>query len=119
MHQCISDGYLTSINLGGCTESTREKVQSRSKSAMINNFWSFNCIIRRFRKKAEECSIKVEEKSEYGTSSECSFYYSKGTREYRGLFYCGKCNMAINADVARALNIAGNDGAIIPSSTQG
>jgi len=40
-------------------------------SAMINNFWGFNYIIRKFREKAQEYGIKVEEKSEYETSSEC------------------------------------------------
>jgi transposase len=38
---------------------------------MINNFWSFNYITGRFREKAEEYGIEVEEKSEYKTSSKC------------------------------------------------
>ena len=84
-------------------------------NAMINNFWSFDYIIKRFREKAEEYGIKLEEKSEYKTSSECPFCHSKGARRYRGLFYCGKCGMAMNADAVGALNMARNDGAIIPS----
>jgi len=86
-------------------------------SAMINNFWGFNYIIKRFREKAQEYGIKVEEKSEYGTSSECPFCHSRGVRRHRGLFYCGKCNVA--ADVVGALNMARNDGTIIPSPTRG
>jgi len=30
-------------------------------NAMINNFWSFDYTIRRFKEKAEEYGIKVEE----------------------------------------------------------
>jgi putative transposase len=88
-------------------------------NAMINNFWSFNYIVRRFKEKAEEYGIKVEEKSEYKTSSECPFCHFKGTRRYRGIFYCGKCGMAMNADAVGALNMARKDGTIIPSPSWG
>ena len=33
-------------------------------NAIINNFWSFNHTVRRFREKAEESGIEVEEISE-------------------------------------------------------
>jgi len=86
---------------------------------MVNNFWSFNHIARRFREEAEEYGVKVEEKSEYETSSECPFCHSKGVRRYRGLFYCGKCSMTMNADAVGALNMARNYGAIIPNPSKG
>jgi len=88
-------------------------------NAMVNNFWSFNYTVRRFREKCEEYGIKVEEGSEYKTSSECPFCHSKGKRKYRGLFYCGKCGMAMNADAVGALNMARNDGTIIPNPSWG
>jgi transposase len=48
----------------------RMKSRNNGKAnAMINNFWSFNHIVRRFREKAEEYGIEVEEKSEYKMSS--------------------------------------------------
>jgi len=78
---------------------------------MRNNFWSFNYIVRRFK---EEAGIwhKVEEKSEYKTSRECPLCRSEGTRKRRGLFYCGKCQKTMNADVVGVLNTARNDGSI-------
>jgi len=65
--------------------------------------------------KAQEYGIKVEEKSKYRTSGECLFCHTKGVRRHRGLFYCRKCNMTMNADAIGALNIARKDAAIIPS----
>jgi transposase len=48
--------------LGG----VRSRRRNNSKAnAMINNFWSFSYIIRRFREKAEEYGMEVDEKSEY------------------------------------------------------
>jgi len=88
-------------------------------NTMINNFWSFNYIVRRFKEKAEEYGIEVVEVSEYRTSSRCPFCHSEGTRGHRGLFYCEKCDMAMNADAVGALNIARNDGTIIPSPSWG
>ena len=92
---------------------------SAKGNAMVNSFWSFNHIVRRFREKAEEYGIKVREASEYRTSSECPFCHSRGVRRRRGLFYCRKCGMAMNADAVGALNMARNDGTIIPSPTRG
>jgi putative transposase len=97
----------------------RKNGKNGKANAMINNFWSFNYIVKRFKERAEECGIEVEEKSEYRTSSKCPFCHSEGTRRYRGMFYCGKCGMAMNADVVGALNIARNDGTIIPSPSWG
>jgi transposase len=36
-------------------------------------FWSFSHVVRRFREKAEEHGIEVEERSEYKTSSKCHY----------------------------------------------
>jgi putative transposase len=104
----------------GKLKSIRNNSHSNSKAnAMVNNFWSFEYIVKRFREKAEEYGIEVEEKSEYRTSSECPFCHSEGTRRYRGMFYCGKCKMVMNADAVGALNMARNDGTIIPSPSWG
>jgi len=54
----------------GRLKNIRTKSRNNGKAnAMINNFWSFNHIVRRFREKAEEYGIEVEEKSEYKMSS--------------------------------------------------
>jgi putative transposase len=103
----------------GRLKGIRDNSHNCKTNAMINNFWSFNYIVRRFKEKAEEYGIEVVEVSEYRTSSRCPFCHSKGTRRHRGLFYCRKCGMAMNADVVGALNIAGNDGTIIPSPHRG
>ena len=103
----------------GKLKGIRDNSHNGKANAMINNFWSFNYIVKRFKEKAEEYGIKVEEKSEYKTSSECPFCHTKGARRYRGLFYCGKCGMAMNADTVGALNMARNDETIIPSPSWG
>ena len=94
----------------------RENSHHNSKAnSMIHNFWSFNYIIQRFKEKAEEYGIKVEEVSERGTSSLCPFCGSEGIRKYRGQFVCPKCEKASNADVVGVLNIARKNKTIIPS----
>jgi IS605 OrfB family transposase len=55
---------------------------------IINNFWSFNYAVRRFREKAEEYGIEVEEKSEYKTSSECPRCNSENIATKGRLFKC-------------------------------
>jgi len=84
-------------------------------NTMINSFWSFRWIVQRLKEKAEEYGIEVVEVSEYKTSSTCPFCGSEGNRRYRGLFYCPKCQKVMNADVVGVLNIAKNNGTIIPS----
>jgi putative transposase len=119
--QIVEDAYQLGISkiVLGRLKGIRNNSQNGKANAMINNFWSFNYIVRRFKEKTEEYGIKVEEKSEYGTSSECPFCHSKGTRRHRGLFYCRKCDMVMNADAVGALNMTRNDGTIIPSPSRG
>ena len=117
----VEDAHHLSISkiLLGRLKGVRDNSHNCKANAMVNNFWSFNYIIRRFKEKAEEYGIEVVEVSEYRTSSRCPFCHSEGTRRHRGLFYCRKCGMAMNADAVGALNIAGNDGTIIPSPHRG
>jgi putative transposase len=117
----IEDAHQLGISkiVLGKLKGIRDNSHNCKANAMINNFWSFNYIVKRFKEKAEEYDIEVVEVSEYWTSSECPFCHSKGTRRHRGLFYCEKCEMAMNADVVGALNIARNDGTIIPSPHRG
>ncbi|MGC8911951.1 MAG: zinc ribbon domain-containing protein [Nitrososphaeria archaeon] len=117
----IEDSYQLGIStiVLGKLKGIRNNNHNSKANTMINNFWNFNYINRRFKEKAEEYGLKVEEKSEHRTSSKCPFCHSKGTRRHRGLFYCRKCNMAMNADAVGALNIARNDGTIIPSPSWG
>jgi len=101
----------------GNLEGIRENNKRNGKAnAMINNFWSFNYTVQRFKEKSEEYGIEVEDKiSEYRTSSICPFCRATGTRIFRGLFHCPRCNKVINADVVGALNIAWKNGTITPN----
>jgi len=58
----------------------RQRRFRHAVNAMVNNFWSFDYIVRRFKEKAEEYGIKVEEKSEYKTSSKCPFCHSENIK---------------------------------------
>jgi putative transposase len=73
-------------------------------NAMINNFWSFDYTIRRFKEKAEEYGIKVEEKGEYKTSSRCPFCRSENITTNGRLFKCLDCGLEAHRDVVGALN---------------
>ncbi|MGC9068954.1 MAG: zinc ribbon domain-containing protein [Thermoprotei archaeon] len=99
----------------GRLKGIRDNSHGSKVNAMINNFWSFDCIIERFKEKAGDYGIKVVEVSEYRSSSLCPFCGSEGSRKHRGLFYCPRCHKVMNADVVDVLNIAERYGAIIPS----
>jgi len=117
----VEEGHRFGVSkiVVGRLKGVRNNGHNSKANAMINNFWSFNYIVRRFEEKAEEYGIEVEERSEYRTSSKCPFCRSEGVRRHRGLFYCRKCNNVVNADVVGALNIARNYGTIIPSPSWG
>jgi len=106
--QIVEDAHQLGISkiVFGRLKGIRNNSQNGKANAMINNFWSFHYMVRRFKEKAEEYGIKVEEKSEYKTSSICPYCNLEGVRRYRGLFCCKSCNMVINADVVGVLNIA-------------
>jgi len=80
-------------------------VRGNSQNAMVNNFWSFNHIARRFREEAEEYGVKVEEKSEYRTSSICLRCRSENITAKGGLFKCLDCGLEANRDAIGVLNI--------------
>ena len=81
------------------------KSHNGKANAIVNNFWSFDYIVRRFRDKAEEYGIKVEEKSEYGTSSKCTFCRSEDIITKGRLFKCLICGLEANRDAVGVLNI--------------
>jgi putative transposase len=90
----------------GRLKNIRTKSCNNSKvNGMINNFWSFNYIVRRFREKAEEYGIEVEEKSEYKTSSKCPFCHSGDITTKGRLFKCLYCGLEANRDAVGVLNI--------------
>jgi len=90
----------------GRLKGVRNKSRNNSKAnAIINNFWSFNYIVRRFKEKAEEYGIKVEEKSEYKTSSKCPFCHSEDIITKGRLFKCLDCGLEANRDAVGVLNI--------------
>jgi IS605 OrfB family transposase len=90
----------------GRLKNIRAKSHNNSKAnAMINNFWSFNYIVRRFKEKAEEYGIEVEEKSEYKTSSKCPLCHSEDIITRGRLFKCLDCGLEANRDAVGVLNI--------------
>ena len=79
--------------------------QNGKANAMIYNFWSFEYIVKKFKERAEECGIKVEEESEYGTSSKCPFCHSEDIVTRGRLFRCLYCGLEANRDAVGVLNI--------------
>jgi putative transposase len=85
---------VSKIMLGKIEGHKRTTSHNNGKAnAMINNFWSFNHIIRRFREKAEECGIKIVEVSEYNTSSRCPKCHSENITTKGRLFKCLNCGI--------------------------
>ncbi|MBS7268575.1 MAG: transposase [Candidatus Freyarchaeota archaeon] len=90
----------------GRLRGVRKNNHNGKANSMINNFWSFNYIIKRFREKAEEYGIEVIEVSEYRTSSICPRCGSKSTAAKGRLFKCLSCGLEAHRDSVGVLNIA-------------
>ncbi|MEM2352543.1 MAG: transposase, partial [Thermoproteota archaeon] len=75
-------------------------------NSMINNFWSFNYVVGRFKEKAEEHGIEVKEESERETSSVCPTCRSRNTASKGRLFKCLSCGLEAHRDAVGVLNIA-------------
>ncbi|MBS7627562.1 transposase [Candidatus Bathyarchaeota archaeon] len=104
----VEDAYTLGISriVLGRLKGIRKNEHNGKANSMINNFWSFNYITRRFREKAEEYGIKVKEESEYETSSICPRCHSKNTVARRRLFKCLSCGLEAHRDAVGVLNIA-------------
>jgi len=115
---CVSKNVTEIVcgDLRGIREKCRKGSGSRKKNKIINNFWSYHYITERLRTTAENHGIKLTLIDESNTSSYCPICCAKGSRIYRGLFHCKKCNKYMNADVVGALNIAKKCGVKIPSN---
>jgi len=101
------DAYRLGISkiVLGRLKGIRSDSHNGKANAMVNNFWSFDYIVRRFREKAEEYGIEVEEKSEYKTSSECPFCHSENITTKGRLFKCLNCGLEAHRDAVGVLNI--------------
>ena len=89
----------------GKLKGIRDDNKNGKANAMINNFWSFNHIVRRFKEKAEEYGIKVVEVSEHKTSSRCPFCTSENITTNGRFFKCLDCGLEANRDAVGVLNI--------------
>jgi len=105
--QIVGDAYTLGVSkiMLGKLKGIRNNNHNGKANAMINNFWSFNHIIRRFREKAEECGIKIVEVSEYNTSSRCPKCHSENITTKGRLFKCLNCGLEANRDAIGVLNI--------------
>ena len=89
----------------GRLKGIRDDNKNGKANTMINNFWNFNYIVRRFKEKAEEYGIEVAEVSEYRTSSECPFCHSENIMRSGRFFKCLDCGLEANRDAVGVLNI--------------
>jgi putative transposase len=89
----------------GKLKGVRNNSHNCKANTMINNFWSFSYIVRRFKEKAEEYSIEVEEVSEYKTSSKCPYCGSENVTNRGRLFKCYDCGLEAHRDAVGVLNI--------------
>jgi len=83
----------------------REGNYSRKVNAMINNFWTFDYIIKRFKKKTEEHGIETVEVSEYKTSTICPKCRLGHTYKHKKLFKCLKCGLEAHRDAVGVINM--------------
>jgi len=88
-------------DLGG----VREDKHNSKVNAMINNFWSFDYTLKKFREKAEEHGIEVVEINEYNTSTICPKCRSDHTYKHKRLFTCLNCGFEAHRDAVGVINM--------------
>jgi IS605 OrfB family transposase len=109
----VDDAHELSVSkivlgkLKGIRNNSNSNNHNGKANAIMNNFWSLEYIIRRFKERAEECGMEVEEKSEYGTSSECT---SEDITTGGRLFRCLCCGLEAKRDAVGVLNIGSRQG---------
>jgi putative transposase len=103
--ECAHQLDISKIVLGRLKNMRTKSRNNNKVNGMINNFWSFNYIVRRFREKAKEYGIEVEEKSEYKPSSKCPLCRSENVTTKGRLFKCLSCGLKANRDAIGVLNI--------------
>jgi len=89
----------------GDLEGVRENKHNSKVNAMINNFWSFDYTVKRFREKAEEHGIEVVEINEYNTSTICPKCRSDHTYKHKRLFKCLNCGFEAHRDAVGVINM--------------
>ena len=115
---CVSKNVTEIVcgDLRGIRNKCRKENGSEKKNKIMNNFWSYRYITDRIKTTAENYGIRVRLIDEHNTSSYCPICGVRGSRMYRGLFYCKRCDREMNADVVGALNIARKYGVKISSN---
>jgi len=107
----VEDAYrhgISKIMLGklkGIRKNSKSHNHKSKANAMVNNFWSFDYIVRRFREKAEEYGMQVREVSERKTSSKCPSCRSENITTKGRLFKCLNCRLEAHRDAVGVLNI--------------
>ena len=71
---------------------------------MIQNFWSFDLLIRKLRNKCEKFGIEFEQINEKGTSSTCPVCRIKVKPNDR-IFTCKHCGYKEDRDVVGSIQI--------------
>ena len=107
MKTIVEEAYrlgVSKIELGKL-KGVRNNSHNGKANTMINNFWSFSYIVRRFKEKAEEYGIDVGEESEYKTSSKCPYCGSENVTNRGRLFKCYDCGLEAHRDAVGVLNI--------------
>lgn len=104
----VEDAYALGISkiVLGRLKGIRKNNHNCKANSMINSFWSFDYIVRRFKEKAEERGIEVKEVSEYETSSACPICRSRNAASKGRLFKCLSCGLEAHRDAVGVLNIA-------------
>ena len=101
-------GTIAVGDLGGIRDDENSDSRNWGKYGNLDlHGWAFDRFVQMLTYKAEAEGIDVEPVSERDTSKTCSAcgHADDNQRVERGLYVCGKCDMAANADVNGAENI--------------
>ncbi len=124
VERCVERGVgrLSVGDLGGIREDGDDTAKNWGPHGNLDlHGWAFDRFRNILTYKAKAEGIAVEKVSERGTSKTCSACgrEDNGQRVERGLYVCGKCDAAFNADVNGAENIRRKECNSESSATQG
>ncbi|ACB39760.1 Protein of unknown function DUF1225 [Pyrobaculum neutrophilum V24Sta] len=94
-----------------------EDIAHDQQNEYVVNVWGYKKLVQRLTEVLAEYGIKLYAADEHSTSKTCSICgeIHENGRVHRGLYVCKRFNVALNADINAARNIAANLGFKTPA----
>lgn len=106
MFRFLKRNNVSYLAIGNIKHICNAKSKGRKVNQMINNYWSFDLLLKKVKNKAEEFGVELKEETEEYTSRTCPVCGddSKSNCKDR-IFICSNCGYIDHRDIVGARNV--------------